>query len=568
MFGVNLSGAEFGSGVGRYGYDYTYPQAVDLDYYQSKGVELIRLPFKWERMQTTPGGALNTAELGHMKEFLTAAEAHGMKVIIDLHNYGRFGDKLLGSAGLPNAVFADFWGKLAQELKGFGAVAGYDLMNEPHDLTGGSATWNAAAQAAVDAIRKVDMAHDIYVEGYGWATASQWAKNNAGLKIADPADKIVYQAHLYFDANNSGTYKGSYDAEGANALTGVQRLQPFFDWLKANNARGFVGEFNVPDNDPRWLTVLDNAMQAMQANGVSGTLWGGGSTWRDDYMMNLRDGMADSAQMQVLNHYVTAPRDAAIVGTNKDDKIAGTDGMDRLLGHKGSDILYGSAGSDKLDGGAGTDTADYTASSGAINVDMLRALQTGGHADGDTFIGIENVTGGAYADVIAGTDLANVLSGGGGNDRLDGRLGEDTLYGGGDDDRLIGGQGKDKLFGGDGNDILDGGAASDILTGGAGADTFLFAYQSDSAPTTPDRIADLSAGDIIDLSRIDANSRLAGDQGFTLVSAMTKSPGQMTLTYDAVNAQTGLRLDMNGDGLTDMFIILGGDQRAFKDFIF
>jgi hypothetical protein len=49
---------------------------------------------------------------------------------------------------------------------------------------------------------------------------------------------------------------------------------------------------------------------------------------------------------------------------------------------------------------------------------------------------------------------------------------------------------------------------------------------------------------------------------------MTKIPGQMTLTYDAVNAQTGLRLDMNGDGLTDMYIVLGGDQRAFKDFVF
>lgn len=568
MFGVNLSGAEFGSGVGRYGYDYSYPDAVDLDYYQSKGVELIRLPFKWERMQSTPGGELNSAELGRMKEFLTAAEAHGMKVIVDLHNYGRYGGKALGSTELPGSTLADFWGKLAQELKGFGAVVGYDLMNEPHGLPGGSATWASAAQAAVDAIRKVDMTHEIHVEGYGWATASTWVANNANLKISDPANNIVYQAHLYFDANNSGTYKSSYDAEGANPMIGVQRLQPFFDWLKANNAKGFIGEFNAPDSDPRWAVVLDNAMKAMQANGVSGTLWGGGSMWRDDYMMNLRDGMADSAQMKVLSTYLTAPKDAAIVGTNRDDKIFGSDGADRLLGHRGSDTLYGSDGADRMDGGAGTDTVDYSASQSAINIDMLRALQQGGHAAGDRFIAIENVTGSAHADIIVGNDLANVLNGGAGDDRLDGGAGEDTLNGGAGNDRLIGGHGKDKLFGGDGNDILEGGAAADTLTGGAGADTFLYTAVSNSAPTTPDRILDLAAGDFIDLSRIDANTRVAGDQAFTLVKAMTKTPGQMTLTYDAAKAETGLRLDVNGDGATDMFIILGGDQRAFKDFIF
>src|SRR5437762_2623505 len=90
MIGVNLAGAEFGSGRGIYGTDYIYPSASELDYYQGKGVTLIRLPFSWERMQPTLGGALDQTELGYMKDFLDAAAQRGMMVEIDLHNFGRY----------------------------------------------------------------------------------------------------------------------------------------------------------------------------------------------------------------------------------------------------------------------------------------------------------------------------------------------------------------------------------------------------------------------------------------------------------------------------------------------
>src|SRR5262245_30488345 len=54
MIGVNMSGAEFS-------YD-TYPTVNDLDYVQSKGLSLIRLPISWEKTQSTLNGPLNQAE--------------------------------------------------------------------------------------------------------------------------------------------------------------------------------------------------------------------------------------------------------------------------------------------------------------------------------------------------------------------------------------------------------------------------------------------------------------------------------------------------------------------------
>lgn len=74
-FGVNLAGAEFGGGQmpGEFGKQYMYPSGVDLDYFLAKGITLIRLPFKWERLQHELNGALNPEELQRLTGFMEAA---------------------------------------------------------------------------------------------------------------------------------------------------------------------------------------------------------------------------------------------------------------------------------------------------------------------------------------------------------------------------------------------------------------------------------------------------------------------------------------------------------------
>ena len=81
---------------------------------------------------------------------------------------------------------------------------------------------------------------------------------------------------------------------------------------------------------------------------------------------------------------------------------------------------------------------------------------------------VENLTGSAHNDVLAGDRRDNSIDGG---------AGHDTLYGGpgGGDDRLDGGPGNDRLYGGQGSDRLAGGAGDDRLVGGPGADVFVVA---------------------------------------------------------------------------------------------
>ena len=46
-YGITLCGAEFGENnlPGTYGVNYVYPQTSEVDYFASKGVQVIQLPF-------------------------------------------------------------------------------------------------------------------------------------------------------------------------------------------------------------------------------------------------------------------------------------------------------------------------------------------------------------------------------------------------------------------------------------------------------------------------------------------------------------------------------------------
>ena len=201
-----------------------------------------------------------------------------------------------------------------------------------------------------------------------------------------------------------------------------------------------------------------------------------------------------------------------LIGSAFADTLVGDLHANVLSGHAGDDTLAGLAGSDQLIGGPGLDTADYSASNAAVTVRLHSLKANGGHAQGDTFpetvsvsyLGhsgvvysellpdVENLTGSAFADILAGDRRDNVLDGG---------AGDDTLYGGpgGGDDLMLGGVGDDTIYGGQGVDTLIGGTGSDRLIGGFGADTFVF-----EPGHGEDTIRDFAIGvDRIDLTAFD-----------------------------------------------------------------
>jgi hypothetical protein len=116
------------------------------------------------------------------------------------------------------------------------------------------------------------------------------ANGNDDLKtLQDPTHNLIFDAHQYFDGDYSGTYAQSYDDQGAYPTLGVDLLQSFVGWLHTYNLRGMVTEYGVPDDDPRWWTLLGNALAYLQQNNdviLGGTDWSAGPWW-DTYRLSV-----------------------------------------------------------------------------------------------------------------------------------------------------------------------------------------------------------------------------------------------------------------------------------------
>lgn len=143
--------------------------------------------------------------------------------------------------------------------------------------------------------------------------------------------------------------------------------------------------------------------------------------------------------------------------------------------------------------------------------------------------------------------------------------GADRLTGDAKDNVLDGKGGNDTIDGGAGNDTIIGGMGYDILTGGAGKDSFVFrsAAEIGDRPGARDVITDFTQGqDKIDLSGIDANTKLAGDQSFSFIDtnngSFTKTAGELAWRTDAANNRTIVQGDLDGDGKHDFELELTG----------
>ncbi len=315
-FGVNLSGMEWGNTIpGTEGSDYFVPTAAEFAYYNSLGLKLFRIPFLWERMQPTLGGPLNATYLAYLDQVVAAAAASGVSVYIDCHNYARYNltnpssssssndttTVITHSKGPTQAQYNNLWTQLATHYATNATVWGYDIMNEPHNL--GKANWPAIVQSVVNAIRTVDTIHVIIVEGDNWSQGYRWPTlpNSAGLAaVIDPTNNLLFEAHQYFDSNESGTFTGTAGTGFADNTpldtpntvnSGVNIITPFVNWINKNNLRGMVGEFGIPNNatasdQANWNTFLGNFLAYLRANCILGTYWAGGPAWGNSYVLS------------------------------------------------------------------------------------------------------------------------------------------------------------------------------------------------------------------------------------------------------------------------------------------
>jgi Ca2+-binding RTX toxin-like protein len=174
-----------------------------------------------------------------------------------------------------------------------------------------------------------------------------------------------------------------------------------------------------------------------------------------------------------------------------------------------------------LDGAGGVNTAGYTGS-GVIASLANPASNAGADAIGDTYVNIQNLSGTSFTDTLTGDSQNNLLSGNGGND------------------------------------LLIGGAGADTLDGGAGSDIFDFNALAESATSAPDLILSWSSGDKIDLSTIDADATVAGDQAFHL-DGTSGGAADISYSYSSGQDVTVVNVWVDNDASIDMTIFIKGN---------
>ncbi|MFD1327188.1 peroxidase family protein [Mycoplana ramosa] len=320
--------------------------------------------------------------------------------------------------------------------------------------------------------------------------------------------------------------------------------------------------FFAPDGMPTIGGADDDDVP--YAGGDDDDVLGGGDD-DDDDAAGEDDGNTPTDDDDVILPPVSRP---VLVGTPAADVLTGGADADTIIGFDGDDVLIGGGGADVIRGGAGDDFID-----GGTGRDVIFAGA-----------GNDDVLGGADADIIYGEAGDDRILSQGGDDLINAGAGNDTVFGGEGNDLFVAeaGDGNDTYYGDDmhggtGNDTLDmsaitvaitadlgtgylgrgsvtssqtgsdtlwsveniitgsgddtitASAAVNVMDGGTGNDTFRFLAAADA---DGDTILGFQPGDRLDLSSIDADGAVAGNQSFTLVSNAITDRGQLLVTYE------------------------------------
>jgi uncharacterized protein len=317
------------------------------------------------------------------------------------------------------------------------------------------------------------------------------------------------------------------------------------------------------------------------------TSFGGPGGLSHDYGLAADDSLLGAGGVLTFNaNGLQAGEDFTFNGS------AESDGAFRFFGGMGTENLTGGAmndgfffggtrfdvAADKVDGFAGDD--DQLGLRGDFNTQLVFLSDTIRNIDTIALISSQDATYGVEAgpfrynirthndNVAAGATLTvngnNLRS----NETLtfDGSNETDGAF------RLFGGAAFDTLTGGSGADLIFGNLGADSLTGGGGADTFVYLSSADSTSAARDGIQDFNLGDLIDLSRIDADGNAGnGDTAFSFIgnAAFSNQAGQ--LRFENVAGPIWLiQGDTDGNGVSDLEIILvvnDADPITTTDFI-
>ncbi len=307
--------------------DYFFAEE-DIRLMKELGCTVVRLPLNYRHFENdaAPGVWLEKG-FNRLNQVLAWCRKHNLYAILDLHavpgwqdpdwhsdNYGRL--TLLWSHKQFQDRFIALWEEFARRYRTETVVAGYNIMNEP--VTG--APWgffgfpykpnwealNLLYRRTVDAIRKIDAEHIIFLEG------DKFSVLFSGMD-APFAKNLVYSGHNYIQpclgiGRYPGEFNGSYWDKKTIAANFAEQEGTRF--CRQHGVPLWVGEFGAafdgnPEEVPDRLRALADQISVLEEAQVHWTIW----TWKDMGMMGLATVDPDSDYARTVAPILTAKRE-------------------------------------------------------------------------------------------------------------------------------------------------------------------------------------------------------------------------------------------------------------------
>ncbi len=201
------------SGGGSYGTNYIYPTEETISYFAGKGMTIIRLPFRWERLQPELGRRSTTTNSSASRtRVVLLIRKHKMAVLLDPHNFGYYEQDAARHAAGDRRAPSPISGHGLPSNSPIRTTLFFGLMNEPHDIK--ATDWLESRQCG-------DPQHSggrrratsFWCRAPHWTGAATWEKDVIGgpngtvmLGVKDPRDNYAYEVHQYLDSDSSGTH--------------------------------------------------------------------------------------------------------------------------------------------------------------------------------------------------------------------------------------------------------------------------------------------------------------------------------------------------------------------------
>jgi hypothetical protein len=300
----------------------------DVAFIRSLGANVVRLPLNYRHFEADlqPFTYLETG-FERLDRALGWCEKHGLYTILDMHaapgwqNPDWHADNSTGTGLLwKQRIFQDryvaLWTEIARRYAGRNAVAGYDLLNEPFvdersdqlfgRYRGDWAALNGLYRRTVEAIRRVDPRHILFLEGDGFASKF------SGLE--DPfTDNLAYSSHNYNRACwGPGCYPGNH-REGYGDRGMVEKV--FLEaegtaYTRRVKAPLWVGEFGpvfngAAEDRPSRLRGFEDTLSVFNQHCAHWTAW----TYKDIGVMGWVTVDPESEYLQRLAGLQNARRE-------------------------------------------------------------------------------------------------------------------------------------------------------------------------------------------------------------------------------------------------------------------